>query len=184
MSTPTIDRSGPQRRSAARQPTTDAPPRAFLRLAIARPKGPPATAHARLPLRTRFGVSLLCAVGLLIGGFLWFKPYDRSLVGYLDGRRDVVESECPVPIVAVMSAPSDRALNPDGTWSAGDPPCQRSAGFRVGLGTMVAVIAGGWAFSLARRVRRTSAAARPAPATAASGPPRPAAPNTPPASPA
>jgi hypothetical protein len=126
-----------------------------------------AARRPKLPLGTRAAVGALGAVGLLIAGFLWLVPYERGLTGSLDGRSTLVESSCPVPVVAALSSPGDHTLLTDGTWAAGDPPCQRTAGFRVGLGAVVAVICGGWAWSVARRGRATSAMAEPGSAAAA-----------------
>jgi hypothetical protein len=71
-------------------------------------------------------VALVAAVALAV----W--PYQRGLVGYLDGDKEIVRTACGAPIVAAFSERTGNLLVDETTW-ANDPPCQRTAAFRLGL---------------------------------------------------
>lgn len=89
------------------------------------------------PGRTRLIVSVLGALAVVAGLALAVVPYERGLVGYLDGSRTLVASECSAPVVAVFGS-SDRTLVDATTWTD-EPPCQWSATFRLVLGGLLGV---------------------------------------------
>jgi hypothetical protein len=94
--------------------------------------------------RPRFGAWAARTVGLLAviaGVALAVWPYQRGLVGYFDGEREIVSSSCEAPLVAAFSSSSssDRPGNvliDENTWADG-PPCQRSAAFRLALAGVI-----------------------------------------------
>ena len=65
-------------------------------------------------------------------------------------------TSCAAPVVAVASDGS-RAVDADGDWMSAEPPCQRSAGFRIGLGALLLICGGLLAYgaSVARRLEPT-----------------------------
>ena len=64
-------------------------------------------------------------------------PYERQLEGQVAGSVRLVDSECPAALGAAVFGATDTALNAAGDWARGDPPCRRSARFRVGLAALV-----------------------------------------------
>ncbi len=78
-------------------------------------------------------LAMVAAVALAV----W--PYQRGLVGYLDGDREVVRTDCGAPIVAAFTDRTGNLLVDETTWADG-PPCQRSAAFRLALAGIVAAL--------------------------------------------
>lgn len=104
------------------------------------PVAAPAGEGAARRGRRRVAAVVVGVLGLLalVGGLaLAFVPYDRGLVGYLEGSRTIVDSECAAPVAAAFGS-SDRTLADGSTWSDG-APCQRSATARLVLGGLLAV---------------------------------------------
>ena len=85
----------------------------------------------------RMVVGVLGLLALVGGLALAFMPYDRGLVGYLDGSRTLVESECAAPVASAFGS-TDRTLVDGSTWADG-PPCRRSGTARLVVGGLLAV---------------------------------------------
>jgi hypothetical protein len=101
--------------------------------------------------------TVLAAAALCLGVLAIVKPYTRGIVGDQDGSRMFVETACAAPIVAVGSD-GTRAVDAAGNWVT-EPPCQRSAGYRLALGAILLVCAGGAAYGAVKQSRRTADAA-------------------------
>jgi hypothetical protein len=134
--------------SAADAPRRDA--RAVVTDPVTRARRAPSAAMRPVPWGR---VSLVLAIGVFIAGFLWLVPYRRSLVVWEGEGRSVVAASCPVPINAALAGSTDRSLDADGEWTAGSPPCARSARFRLGLGAVALLAAAGGAAALTSRAR-------------------------------
>ena len=94
-------------------------------------------------------------IAAVLGVLALFSPYSRGILGEQDGARRLVETRCAAPVIAVSDNGS-RELDASGQWRSDAPPCQRSAGFRIGLGALL--LAG--AVGLGNQGRRASNAAR------------------------
>ncbi|MPY95899.1 MAG: hypothetical protein GEV08_23435, partial [Acidimicrobiia bacterium] len=96
-------------------------------------------------------VVLLAAASIVAGLALALIPYERGLVGYLEGDRRTVATECDAAVLAAFSGGTE-LLNDDGSW-AGEAPCQRTAAYRLGLGAALiavgAIAIGGVAYGVA-----------------------------------
>lgn len=111
------------------------------------PPAPPSEHRAE-----RAVVRVVAAAAICVGIILAVLPYQRVLLGYLDGQPRRVESSCPAPIVGVFGNGA-RLLTVDGRWE-GEPPCRPSSAGRLGLAALLVV--GGVAGYVAadRRTRR------------------------------
>ena len=94
---------------------------------------------------------MVAAAAICVGIILAMLPYQRVLLGYLDGQPRRVESSCPAPVVGVFGH-SARTLQTDGRWT-GQPPCQRSSALRLGLAVLL-VVGGAAGYAAADRVAR------------------------------
>ena len=103
---------------------------------MAAPQTQPSTAHPARRVE-RALVRALAAAAICVGIILAILPYQRVLLGYLDGEPRRVESSCPAPIVGVFGQ-GDRLLASDGRWTA-EPPCRRSSTGRLGVAALLVV---------------------------------------------
>lgn len=97
-------------------------------------------------------IGVLGLLALAAGFALAFLPYDRVLVGYLEGSRTVVEAQCAAPVSAAFGS-GDRTLVDGSTWTDG-PPCGHSAVYRLGLGGLLALTGVAAVGAAGRRTRR------------------------------
>lgn len=102
-------------------------------------------------------------VAAVLGVLALLSPYSRGILGEQDGSRRLVETSCAAPVIAVFDNGA-RQLDADGQWRSDEPPCQRSAGFRIGLGAILLLGAAG----LGLRARHVMGPASPPTAAAAS----------------
>lgn len=108
-------------------------------------------AHRLTPRALAFAV--LAAIALCLGILAIMVPYNRGIVGDQDGSRVLVETACEAPVVAAW-ANGARTVDAAGNWVT-EPPCQRSAAFRLGLGVTLLIAAAGLGFA-ARKHSRTA----------------------------
>ncbi|MEZ5264462.1 MAG: hypothetical protein R2755_22390 [Acidimicrobiales bacterium] len=97
----------------------------------------------------------LAVVAVVLGLLLFFSPYERGIVGDRDGSRAFVDTACAAPVLSVANGGS-RAVDANGQWVSPEPPCQRSAAFRLGLGGLL-VLSGAVAGVAARNARQEPA---------------------------
>src|SRR5262245_13692175 len=116
----------------------------------AAPTQPPAPPSERRPERAVLRV--VAAAAICVGIILAVLPYQRVLLGYLDGQPRRVESSCPAPIVGVFGH-GTRLLATDGRW-VGEPPCQRSSAGRLGAAALLVVGGAAGYVAADRRTRR------------------------------